>query len=131
MGMLSEMDKGRKLLIIWACIFSAVYIIAMAVGEMNVSMAIFNIALWICICFAQNWAKLVKIVLNFIMLAVYAIAGCQLLVQYANSAEIPEFNIGFVLLLLFDIIRPLAEIMVLYKPKDVKSYFLKNKMNIK
>lgn len=108
-------EKNGRLLIISTAVFSVLYFVSIFLTGMNVSMAILNIALWVCICFGQNWARICKMVLAVLIVSVYIVSGCQILISYSESAEIPDINIKDTLIIIYDILRSSAEIFILYR----------------
>lgn len=127
------MEKERKTLVIAAVIFSVISIISAFITK-DIYMAGVSIILWGCMCFGYNWAKMSKVLLNIVIICIYAVAGVQIAVQCINSGQSPDIDFMFILKTAVNVIVPIAEITVLYKSKNIRDYFLeekKNKINTK
>jgi hypothetical protein len=127
------MEKERKTLVIAALIFSAISVIAAFITK-DIYMAAVSIILWSCMCFRYNWAKMSKVLLNIIIICIYAVAYVQIFIQYRNSNQPPDIDFMFILKTIVNVIVPIAEITVIYKSKNIRDYFLqekKNKINTK
>ncbi len=133
MNIFQNMEKERKTLVIAALIFSAISVIAAFITK-DIYMAAVSIILWSCMCFRYNWAKMSKVLLNIIIICIYAVAYVQIFIQYRNSNQPPDIDFMFILKTIVNVIVPIAEITVIYKSKNIRDYFLqekKNKINTK
>lgn len=124
------MEKQKKTVFITAAVFSALYIIT-GIATSDMYIAVINVILWGCMCFGYNWAKMSKVLLNIIVVCVYLCAVVQMILQQNNSVEISPVLIFKTFV---NVIIPAAEIIIIYKSKNISDYFLdskKNKINTK
>lgn len=126
-----NIQKDRKKLIISAVVFSVLYIFA-AVLSKDFYTAFVSIVLWGFMCFGHIWAKSSKILIDGILICVYAVSGWQIFLQYKNGGELPQFDIQLLIMVIVNVFLPLAEIIVIYKSQSITNYFIdakKNKIN--